>query len=314
MIYPWGTERRIHAYSDYFKEVFGERVQKLTIDAGFTCPNRDGTVGRGGCTFCDNKAFNPSYNDPDKPVRQQLEEGIEFHRVRYRRVKKYLAYFQAYSNTYAPLDKLKQIYQPALDHPGVVGIVIGTRPDCISAEKLDYFAELSKERYVAIEYGIESVYNKTLDRVNRGHTFEETRWAVKETARRGIHTGGHIILGLPGEQENQWIDSARILSELPLSSIKFHQLQVVKGTEMAKEFMKYPEHFHQFELDAYLDLLCKIVERLNPAFVLERIAGEVGPGMSLYKGWGIRYDQVLHRFEKLLEERNSWQGKYFKQN
>lgn len=311
MNYVWGTERRFNAYSDYFRKEFGERVQKLSINAGFTCPNRDGTSGRGGCTFCDNRAFSPSYNDACKPVTQQLNEGINFHKVRYRRVRKYLAYFQAYSNTYAPLEDLKRIYQPALDHPEVLGIVIGTRPDCVDAEKLDYFAELARKCFLVIEYGIESIRNETLERINRGHTFETAVWAINETSRRGIHCGAHMIIGLPGEGREQWIRSAEVLSELPLHSIKFHQLQIIKGTVIEKEYNQDPKQFVEFEVTEYLHLMADIIERLNPNFIVERIAGEVNPGTAAREGWGMRYDQVLTYFEKILEERNTWQGRLY---
>lgn len=311
MEYPWGTTRRFNAYADYFRQVFGERVQKLTVNAGFTCPNRDGTKGRGGCTFCDNRAFNPSYNESGKPVRQQLDEGIVFHRNRYRKVRKYLAYFQAYSNTYAPLEELKATYQPAMEHPDVVGIIIGTRPDCIDTEKLDYFEKLAKERYLVIEYGIESINDATLAAVNRGHTFEVTRKAIIETAARGINVGGHMIIGLPGETREQWIQSAAVLSGLPLHSIKFHQLQLIKGTVMERQYRADPGKFYFFELEEYLHLMADVVEKLNPRLVVERIAGEVNPGTAAREGWGMRYDRVLARFEEILEERETWQGRLY---
>ena len=311
MKFLWGTERRFNAYSDYFRREFGERVQKLSVNAGFTCPNRDGTKGRGGCSFCDNKAFSPSYNNACKPVTQQLNEGIEFHKVRYRRVNKYLAYFQAYSNTYAPLEELKKIYQPALDHPDVLGIVIGTRPDCVDEEKLDYFAELSRKCYLVLEYGIESVSNDTLGRINRGHTFESSVWAVNETSKRGIHSGGHMIIGLPGEDRDHWLQSAVSLSQLPLHSIKFHQLQIIKGTAMESEYINDPGRFKRFELREYLHLMADIIERLNPEFIVERVAGEVNPGTAVREGWGVRYDRVLTEFEKIMEERNTWQGRLY---
>jgi len=311
MEYSWGTERRFFAYADMLKQRFGERVQKLTVNAGFTCPNRDGTVGRGGCTFCDNRAFNPSYNQSCKPVKQQLDEGIDFHKIRYRRVKKYMAYFQAYSNTYAPLEELRSIYQPALEHPDVVGIVIGTRPDCVDKQKLDYFAELAKQTYLVIEYGIESVKDQTLLDINRGHDYQTTKDAIIETAKRGINTGGHMIIGLPGEQKEDWLMAAEELSTLPLDSLKFHQLQIIKGTRMALEYRDHPERFMEFEMLAYLAYMTDIIERLNPAIAVERIAGEIGLDMGVREGWGIRYDQVLKRFEELLEERDTYQGRLY---
>lgn len=311
MRYPWGTERRINAYSDYFRKRFGERVQKISVDAGFTCPNRDGTSGYGGCTFCNNRAFSPSYNDPERSIAEQLRMGMDFHRNRYRKVDKFIAYFQSYSNTYADLETLKGIYEQALSFPGIVGMVVGTRPDCVDHEKLDYFRELSRRTYVVVEYGIESLLDPTLMRVNRGHDAAKTRWAVEETAGRGIRTGGHMIIGLPGETREDFIEMAGKLSRWPLSNIKYHQLQVIKGTPMAVEYREHPNAFFQFSMDSYLRLMVEIVELMNPAFVIERIAGEVAPGMGVREGWGVRYDRVLAAFEKLLEEQDSWQGKHY---
>lgn len=314
MNYPWGTERRLNTYSDYLKKRFGGRVQKITIDAGFTCPNWDGTCGNGGCTFCDNNAFNPSYNDPDKSIVEQIRQGKEFHRTRYRKAAQYLAYFQAFSNTYADLATLKSRYEQALEIPDVVGIVIGTRPDCVDEEKLDYFSELSERVYVVLEYGIESLLDKTLRRVNRGHSVEKTAWAIRETAKRNIRVGGHMIIGLPGETRKDFLNSVNQLSSWPLNNIKFHQLQIIRGTAMAKEFRERPEDFENFSLEEYLDLMMEMVEHLNPEIVVERIAGEVSPGMAIREGWGIRYDVVLRTFEALLEKNNTWQGKYYKSN
>ncbi len=312
MIYPWGTERRLNAYSDYFRKHFGQRVQKITIDAGFTCPNRDGTCGRGGCTFCNNRAFNPSYNHPEKSVSDQILQGMAFHRKRYRKATQYLAYFQAYSNTYAGLDELKALYEQALKVPGIIGIAVGTRPDCVDGEKLDFFQELSQRCYVVVEYGIESVLDRTLERVNRGHDVETSLRAIQETARRGIRVCGHMIVGLPGESREDFLEAADLLSTWPLNSIKFHQLQVIKGTVMAREYVESPDDFVEFTMESYLQLMMEMLERLNPAFVVERIAGEVNPGMGLREGWGKRYDAVLRAFEELLEKHDSWQGKHFK--
>ena len=312
MLYSWGTERRLNAYSDYFKREFGERVQKITIDAGFTCPNRDGTCGTGGCTFCNNRAFNPSYNNPGKSIADQIMQGMAFHRKRYRKASRYLAYFQAYTNTYAKLEELSSMYEQALAVPGVMGIVVGTRPDCVDGNLLDYFRDLSKRCHVVVEYGIESVFNPTLQRVNRGHEVEKSLWAVRETARRDVRVGGHVIIGLPGESRDDFMTMADELSGWPLSSIKFHKLQLIKGTAMAKEYEEKPEDFQSFSMEEYLHLMMEILERLNPAFVVERIAGEVSPGMAVRDGWGIRYDGVLRAFEALLLENDSWQGKYYK--
>jgi uncharacterized protein len=310
--FPWGHDRRYNSYSEYFRREFGHRVQKVTIDAGFTCPNRDGTKGTGGCTYCNNDAFNPSYCQPHKPVTQQISEGIEFHKVRYRRVGNYLAYFQAYSNTYATLAELQVLYNQALAFPGVVGLVIGTRPDCIDDEKLAYFAGLARNHYIIVEYGIESCYNKTLKSINRGHTFEESVNAIRKTAEYGIHTGAHLIFGLPGETEDQMLAEAGILSELPLKTIKFHQLQIIKNTAMAREFKERPESFQLFTLEDYIRFIVRFIGKLNPAFVIERFTGEAPPRFQAGPTWGsLRSDEVNILIEKRLEETDTWQGKYF---
>ena len=290
---------------------FGCRVQKVSIDAGFTCPNRDGTKGTGGCTFCNNDAFNPSYCKEEKSIKQQILEGIQFHETRYKTAKKYLAYFQAYSNTYKPLKQLKEIYNHALGNDKIAGLVIGTRPDCIDNDKLKYFKKLSENYYIVVEYGIESCNNNTLKRINRGHTFEETVKAVNETVTLGINTGAHIIFGLPGESKEEMLNSAKILSKLSLSNIKFHQLQIVKDTTIAEEYKKNPGEFKIFSISEYLDFIVSYIEQLNPAFIVERIAGEVPPEYNLGVKWGLRYDQVLERFEKRLEEKNTWQGRLY---
>ncbi len=313
--YIWGHQRRFNAYAQYFKKHFGERVQKLSIDAGFTCPNRDGTVARGGCTYCNNESFNPSYCSPEKPVDQQLLEGMEFHSNRYRRAGKYLAYFQAYSNTYKPLEELKQIYSKALDVPGVVGLVIGTRSDAIDEEKLEYFAELSKSKYVIIEYGIESCYDKSLEMMNRGHDFENVSKAIQLTHDYGINVGGHMMFGLPGESIEMMMAEAEILNELPLNTIKFHQLQIITNTAMAKDYKINPQNYDFFTLDEYVNFIVDFTEKLNPNFVIERFAGEVPPRFLAGPTWGnIRNDQILNKIEREFQIRDSWQGKLITNN
>ena len=307
--FVWGHNRRYNSYSEYFKRQFGTRVQKVTIDAGFTCPNRDGSRGKGGCSYCNNDAFNPSYCQPQKSITQQLTEGIDFHKVRYRRSKNYLAYFQAYSNTYGSLDYLKSLYDEALSFPGVIGLVIGTRPDCVDDKKLEYFARLAEKHYVIIEYGIETCYNRTLERINRGHTFEESEAAIRKTAEYGIHTGAHIIFGLQGETEEDMLAEAGILSELPLDTIKFHQLQIIKNTLMAKQYLEDPSKFSLFTLENYIDFIIRFTERLNPAFVIERFTGEAPPRFQAGPTWGsLRSEQVQIMIEKEMEKRNTWQG------
>ncbi len=309
-MYPWGNNRRFNSYAEYFKKTFGGRVQKLAIDAGFTCPNRDGSKGFEGCTYCDNAAFNPSYCHPGKSVATQITEGIEFHAKRYRRASRYLAYFQPYSNTYAPLEKLKEIYSQALAFPEIAGLVIGTRPDCINAEKLDYFRELGESQYIMLEYGIESCYDNTLKRINRGHTFEDAITALEMTSKFKLHAGIHLIFGLPGESREEMMNEAEILSALPVNNIKFHQLQIIKGTRMAMEHKERQQDFVQFTLDDYIEFIIDFVEKLNPDFVIERFAGEVPPRFLAGPGWGlVRNDQVLARIEKRMEERGTWQGR-----
>ena len=285
------------------------RLQRLTLDAGFTCPNRDGTLGVGGCTFCDNAAFHPGYTR-GKSIPEQIEAGIRFHAARGRKADGYLAYFQAYSNTYAPLPVLRERFESALTHPLVKGLVIGTRPDCIDGEKLDYLASLrSGGAIVEVEYGIESVFDETLQRVHRGHDFACTARAIQETARRGIPVGGHVILGLPGETRDMLLKEADILSTLPLSSLKFHQLQIIRGTQMEKEFARRPEDFLRMGPDEYVELLVDILERLRPDIRIVRIASSVPPAFT-DAPWGLlRPDALLKRLEARMKERNTWQGR-----
>ncbi len=310
--YNWGHERRFNAYAPYFKKIFGQRVQKISVDAGFTCPNRDGNKASGGCTYCNNDAFNPSYCNPSKSIDQQVLEGIEFHKVRYRRASNYLVYFQPYSNTYAPLSHLKELYESALEQPGVVGLVIGTRPDCIDDEKLKYLHELSKKYYIIIEYGVESIYNNTLDRINRAHTYEQSLDAILKTASYEINIGAHFIFGLPDESRDMMMDSVNEISKLPLTTIKFHQLQIVTGTTMAKDYDTNPTDYDLFSFDDYINFIVNFTEKLNPNFIIERFAGEVPPRYLAGPGWGlIRNDQINVAIEKEMEKRDTWQGKFF---
>ena len=316
-MYPWGDNRRFNSYNAYFTREFGGRVQKISIDAGFTCPNRDGKISTGGCTFCRNDAFNPSYCLPEKSIRQQIEEGIEFHQRRYRRAKQYLAYFQAYSNTYKPIDELERIYSEALSVEGITGIVVGTRPDCINEEILEMLSRLSKSGRpqglsIILEYGIESVYDDTLKRVNRGHDFATAKQAIEMTHKYGFHCGGHFIFGLPGESREMMLNAADIISKLPLTTVKFHQLQIFKDTKMADEYLSKPSDFHLFSLDEYIEFVIDFIERLNPDIVIERFAGEVPPRYLISKPWlNLRYDQVLARIEQRLAERDTYQGKLY---
>ena len=425
----------------YYRRRYGERVQKLVLDAGFSCPNRDGTVGWGGCSYCDNAAFHPGYSTPGKALLAQIDEGIEFQRVRYPRVRHYLGYFQAYSNTYGTLERLQRAYEEVLSHPEVVGIVIGTRPDCVDEEKLDYLSGLAGGRVlkgwrrtfgrsgidggwanersadgrsgidggwanersadsgsgtngwraddrsansistnsistnsisansirtnsisansistnsirtnsisanrgstndrstddgcaevgqtnvglpegktidapiVVVEYGIESCYDATLRRINRGHDFECARRTVEMTAERGLDTGAHFILGLPGETREMLLDQCDAISSLPLRSVKFHQLQIVKGTAMEKEYAADPSAFYRPGLDEYLDFVIDILERLRPDLYIERVAGEVPPRFVNDTPWGlVRNFEILRMLDRRMEERGARQGRLF---
>ena len=416
--YPDG--KHYNSFVGYYRRRYGERVQKLVLDAGFSCPNRDGTVGWGGCSYCDNAAFHPGYSTPGKALLAQIEEGIEFQRVRYPRVRHYLGYFQAYSNTYGTLERLQRAYEEVLSHPEVVGIVIGTRPDCVDEEKLDYLSGLAGGRVlkgwrrtfggsgidggwanersadsgsgangwraddrstndrstddrstndrstnsisansistnsistnsisansrstnggsiddrstnngsadgglpegktidapiVVVEYGIESCYDATLRRINRGHDFECARRAVEMTAERGLDTGAHFILGLPGETREMLLDQCDAISSLPLRSVKFHQLQIVKGTAMEKEYAADPSAFYRPGLDEYLDFVIDILERLRPDLYIERVAGEVPPRFVNDTPWGlVRNFEILRMLDRRMEERGARQGRLF---
>lgn len=277
-----------------------EPGQKLVVDAGFTCPH-------GRCTFCDNAAFHPSYSVPSKSITLQIDEGIAFHAARGRTQGPYLAYFQSFSNTFAPLERLKAVYGEALAHPAVEGLVISTRPDCVDAEKLDYIASLS---CVRMEYGIESCRDETLRRVHRGHDFACTERAVRETAARGIPVGGHWILGLPGETRETLLEDVAHINALPLDTVKFHQLQILKGTPMAAEFAERPGDFVRWSLPEYIDLLVSLIERLRPDIAVGRLAASVPPRYLAVPGWGVKATALSALLEARLRERDTWQGRY----
>ena len=288
------------------------RVQKISIDAGFSCPNRDGRISSGGCTYCDNRTFNPSYCDRKKSITEQLEEGKAFFSRKYPDMK-YLAYFQAYTNTYARVEQLRQMYEEALEVADVVGIVIGTRPDCVSDELLDYLEELNRHTFLMVEYGIESASDETLRRINRGHTYADTVEAVQRTAACGILTGGHVILGLPRETHDTMVEQAGILSALPLSTLKIHQLQLIRGTRMAHEYEENPEGFHLFtEVDEYIDLVIDYVEHLRPDLVLERFVSQSPKELLIAPDWGLKNYEFVTRLQKRMKERGAYQGKKYR--
>ena len=297
-------------FGTYLRNIFNYKVQKITIDGGFTCPNRDGTKGRGGCTYCNNRTFNPAFCHKHLPVVEQMKEGIAFFSHKYPEMR-YLAYFQAYTNTYDSLDNLKQRYEDALGVDGCVGIVIGTRPDCMPEELLDYLVELQKRTFVLVEYGIESTSDKTLLRINRGHDYACAVDAVERTAARGIPVGAHIILGLPGESREELMQQATMLSKLPLTTLKLHQLQLIRGTMMAEEYAAFPEDFSLFSVEDYIETVVDYVERLNPAFVLERFASQSPKELLIAPDWGLKNYELVDKIKRRMRERDTWQGKKY---
>ena len=309
-IFPWGHQKRYNDFSSYFRAKFNERVQKVSVDAGFTCPNRDGTKALNGCSYCNNQTFNPDYCHLEKSISVQLQEGIDFFAKKYHSMK-FLAYFQAYSNTYADFEVLKERYEEALSNPKIIGLVLGTRPDCVDERILDYLATLSKDYYVMVEFGVESVKNQTLERINRGHLFAEAKWALEETAKRGIHSCAHLILGLPGESRNDLLNQARVISQLPVENLKLHQLQINKGTRMAVEYEKKPEDFQLFTIDEYIELVVDYLELLNPRIVVERFVSQSPSKLLIAPQWGLKNFEFVAKVEKRLAERNTWQGRLF---
>ena len=297
-------------YNTVLKSEFTERVQKISINAGFTCPNRDGSKGTGGCTYCNNQTFSPDYCKSAKSVSQQIEEGIAFFNHKYE-AQKYLAYFQSYTNTYDKLENLTQIYEEALINPKVVGIVIGTRPDCVSDELLDYFAELNKQYYVMIEYGVESTSDDTLKLINRGHDYACAEQVIRKTASKGLRTAAHLILGLPGESRETILSHAKKISGLPLTAIKLHQLQLVRGTVMARQFAEHPEWFNMMSAMEYIDLVIDFLEILHPQIAVERFISQSPPRLLIAPDWGLKNFEFVSKIEKRLVERDTWQGKKF---
>ncbi len=303
---------RYNDFSGFMASHFPCKIQKISVNAGFTCPNRDGTKGYGGCTYCNNQTFNPSYCSAGKPVGQQVREGVAFFARKYPKMK-YLAYFQAYTNTYAEVEKLKSMYEEALGVENVVGLVIGTRPDCMPDSLLDYLETLNRQTFLLVEYGIESADNATLRRINRGHTFECTADAVERTSARGILAGGHVILGLPGETRENMIEQAeKKISALPLNTLKLHQLQLVRGTKMAQEYAEHPERFRLYEADEYVDLAIDYVERLRPDIVIERFVSQSPKELLIAPDWGLKNYEFTEKVKKRMKERDTWQGKYYR--
>lgn len=299
---------RYNEYGFWLKEQLGVKTQKISLNAGFTCPNRDGRVGTGGCTYCNNQTFNPDYCITEKSITQQLEEGKHFFARKYPDMK-YLAYFQAYTNTYASLDLLKAKYEEALSVPDVIGIVIGTRPDCMPDALLGYLEELNRRTFLVVEYGIESIYDATLLRINRGHTHAQTVDAITRTASRGIRVGAHLILGLPGEGRDALLHEAEILSSLPITLLKLHKLQLIKGTRMAEEYLANPADFHLFTPDEYIDLVIDFIEHLRADIILERFVSQSPSSLLAIPGWGLKNHEFVDRLHRRMNERDTHQGR-----
>jgi radical SAM protein (TIGR01212 family) len=303
--------RRYHVYNDWAKLEYGGRLQKVSIDAGFTCPNRDGSLGVGGCSFCNNEGFSPSYLREQRNIHTQIDTGVEFMRRRYPRTKAFLAYFQSYSNTYDSLDKLRQAYDTALAHPDIEGLVIGTRPDCLPDATLDYLAELATRTLVELEIGIESCNDAVLQECLRGHDFACTIDAIERAAQRGLFITGHLLLGLPQETPEMRIEGAKALARLPLDALKFHQLQIVRGTRLANLYRADPAAVPLLNPESYLDAVIDMLEHLPPKIKIQRLGSEVPPDVRLSPDWGIR----LHKFPALLEARllarDTWQGRLY---
>lgn len=283
-------------YGAWLKEQLGVKVQKISLNAGFTCPNRDGRVGVGGCTFCNNQTFNPEYCQSEKSVTRQLEEGKEFFQRKYPEMK-YLAYFQAYTSTYASLERCKVLYEEALAVEDVVGLVIGTRPDCMPPELLDYLAELNRHTFVIVEYGLESANDATLQRINRGHTWQQSVEAVRQTAARGIRVGAHLILGLPGEDHDELMRQADVIAQLPLTTLKLHQLQIIRGTRMAQEYAENP--WAMPTVEEYIDLVLEYISHLPKDLVLERFVSSSPASLLIAPKWGLKN----YEFANLVRKR-----------
>jgi len=306
------TGKRYIDYSSFIKLNFGERVQKISLDVGFTCPNRDGSKGYGGCTYCNNNSFNPGYCEPEKSITEQLEHGMAFFSKRHKN-QNYFAYFQAYTNTFSDIESLKKMYDEALAFPQVIGLIIGTRPDCISDELIDYLSFLSKKHFISLEFGVESTLNKTLLAINRCHTFEDSKTAYENCANKGIHLGAHLIIGLPGETRAELLNHATEISKLPIDTLKMHHLQIVKQTVMAVQYKRNPENFDLFTSEDYIDFISDFIGFLRPDISIERFASEAPYDLLIAPKWNqMKNFEVVAKIDQKLAEKNTWQGKYYK--
>ena len=292
-------------FGTWLQAELGCKAQKLSVDAGLTCPNRDGTLGRGGCTFCDNRTFNPAYCRQGGSITDQLEAGKRFFSRKYPSMK-YLAYFQSYSNSYGTLSHLKELYEEALRVPDVVGLVIGTRPDCMPDALLEYLEELNRRTFLLVEYGVESANEETLVRVNRGHTFAQARECIIRTALRGIRVGVHMILGFPWETRSELIRQAQLIASLPITTLKLHQLQVIRGTQLAREYELHPWPLPTAE--EYVDLVLEYISHLPPSLVLERFVSQSPPEYVIAPRWGLKNHEFSALVKKAIQKRSTQLG------
>jgi uncharacterized protein len=298
--------RRYKAFGQYMKDIYGEPVYKVNVDAGFTCPNRDGTIATGGCIYCNNDSFRPVACTESASLQEQIEKGIPYLRSRYG-AKKFIVYFQPYTNTYAPVETLERLYREALEHPGVVGLAIGTRPDCIDEEKVALLQSLARDYFILVEYGLQSVYDKTLSFINRGHAFAEFSRALALTTGRGIRVGAHIILGFPTETREEMLGMADVLSRTPIDFLKIHQLQVVKNTALADMYAE--KAFSTFGYEEYLTLLAEFLDRLSPHIVLQRLFAAAPEDILIAPVWNKTRSEFLIDLDKRMEKRGNFQGK-----
>ena len=310
MNFPWGHDKRYNDYSTYMKSTYGERIQKVSINAGFTCPNRDGTKGYGGCYFCNNSTFNPDYCEPEISITEQIDKGVAVFDKKYK-TQKYLAYFQAYSNTYGETKELIRKYEEALNHPKVSGLILGTRPDCLADDLLEILAEWNKTKHITIELGAESTYNHTLESINRGHSWEVTKEAIYRVNALKIPVGVHMIFGLPGESREELLFQAKTLSSLPFQFLKIHQLQIVRGSVYGKRYLDNPSGFKLFEPDEFVELIVDFLERIKPEIVFERFISQAPYSLLIAPKWGLKNFEFVAMVEKRLEQRNTWQGKLY---
>ena len=303
--------RRYNAYNDWVKRVHGGRLQKVSIDAGFTCPNRDGTLGVGGCTFCNNDGFTPAYLRSQRDILDQINTGVAFMRRRYPGAKAFFAYFQSYSNTYGSIERLRKCFETALGHPDISGLVIGTRPDCLPDGVLDYLAGLARRVPLELEIGIESCNDAVLEACLRGHDFACAQDAIRRSAGRGLSVTGHLLLGLPLETPESLVEGARALARLPLDALKFHQLQLIRGTRLARQYRADPASVPLMRPEAYLDAVIDVLERLPPRVRIQRLGSEIPPRERVLPDWGVRLSRFPAMLDARLVERGTWQGRLF---